>query len=302
MMPGTAAKRRSRKSGTATGNGPGGRRLENHEIVPLTAEQAERLDALYRTHAKRLMSYAYGKLSRTGRSNGEAWTLAEDLTQNMWVRIARSGEGDVLGSEREWTEDYTLKVLFNRVKREMSEHFNLLRSSEAPVDWSDPLTCDKLCPLMPSGCAWAELPEHLAKMVAKLPDAEREALLLRLDGTPNRVMGERLGCSESTAARRAKTALLLLQIDNPELSGPKVAIESLPGWEQRALSELTPAQRECLLRLDPGPRQTLLLKHQGLTDKAIAERLGVRRDKVAEASLCAPMLRSLSAEDMERAA
>ncbi|MFJ2005978.1 sigma factor-like helix-turn-helix DNA-binding protein [Streptomyces chartreusis] len=270
--------------------------------MPLAAEQSERLAALYETHGARLMRYAYSQLSRRGRGNGEAWALAEDITQNMWVQVARSGASDVLGSEQEWSEDYTLKVLFARVKRQISEHFKLLRSSEAPVDWSDADTCNTLCPLLPAQCAWAELPDYLAKMVAALPEREREALLLRLDGTPHVQMGDRLGCSPSTADRLAKTAILMLQIDNPELSADPVALESLPEWEQRALAELSTAQREALLRLDDGPRQTLLLKVQGLSDHAIAKRLGVRRDRVAEASLCAPVLSALTAEDMERAA
>ncbi|MEV7675821.1 sigma factor-like helix-turn-helix DNA-binding protein [Streptomyces sp. NPDC088752] len=271
-------------------------------MVPLTAAQSQRLASLFETHGDRLMRYAYSRLSRTGRSNGEAWALAEDLTQSMWVQAARSGARDLLNEDEQWTEDAERKVLFARVKREMSEHFKLMRSSEAPVDWSDPVTCNTLCPLLSGQCAWAELPDYLARMVAALPQREREALLLKLDGTPHKLMGERLGCSESTADRLAKTAILMLQIDNPELSFDPVALESLPEWEQQALSELSAAQREALLRLDEGPRQTLLLKSQGLSDHAIAKRLGVRRDRVAEASLCAPVLSALTAADMEQAA
>ncbi|MCX5246980.1 hypothetical protein OG895_17370 [Streptomyces sp. NBC_00201] len=270
--------------------------------MPLTAEQSERLAVLFETHGARLMRYAYSQLSRNGRGNGEAWALAEDITQSMWVRVARSGATDVLGSEQQWTEDYTLKVLFIRVKREISEYFKLMRSAEAPVDWSDPATCNTLCPLLPGQCAWADLPDYLAKMVAALPEREREALLLKLDGTPHVQMGDRLGCSPSTADRLAKTALLMLQIDNPELSADPVALESLPEWEQRAMAKLSAAQREALLRLDDGPRQTLLLKSQGLSDHQIAKRLGIRRDRVAEASLCEPVLSALTAEDMEQAA
>ncbi|MEW1635055.1 sigma factor-like helix-turn-helix DNA-binding protein [Streptomyces sp. NPDC093801] len=269
--------------------------------MPLTAVQSQRLAALYEAHGTRLVRYAYSRLSRTGRGNGEAWALAEDITQSMWVQVARSGARDLL-SDQSWSEDSALKVLFARVKREISEHFKLLRSSEAPVDWSDPITCKTLCPLLPGQCAWAELPDYLAKMVAALPEREREALLLKLDGTPHKLMGERLECSESTADRLAKTAILMLQIDNPELSADPVALESLPEWEQAALAELSAAQRHALLRLDEGPRQALLLKSQGLSDHAIAKRLGVRRDRVAEASLCAPVLSALTAQDMEQAA
>ncbi|MES9554642.1 MULTISPECIES: sigma factor-like helix-turn-helix DNA-binding protein [unclassified Streptomyces] len=298
-MPGTVAKRRNRSSGTATGNGPGGRRLESGEIIPLTAEQSDQLAVLFEAYGDRLVRYAYSRLCRTRMGNGEAWALAEDAVQSMWVRVARSGASDVLGHP-EWSETQTRKVLFVRVKREIAEHFALLRSSETAVDWTEPATCNVLCPLMPSQCAWADLPDYLARMVAALPEREREALLLKLDGTPHKVMGERLKCSESTADRLAKTAILLLQIDNPELSHPPVAMESLPEWEQHALTALSAARREVLLRLDDVARSALLLNGEVPT-RDIAKRLGVSRERVG-AAVCAPVLRALGAEDMEQAA
>ncbi|MEU6825600.1 sigma factor-like helix-turn-helix DNA-binding protein [Streptomyces atriruber] len=300
-MPGTVAERRNRKSGTATGNGPGGRRLESGEVVRLTAKQTDRLAALFEAHGNRLVRYAYSRLAGTRMGNGEAWALAEDVVQSMWVRVGRNGTSDVLGHP-EWSETETRKVLFVRVRREIADHFKLLRSSETVVDWTDQGTCNVLCPLLPSQCAWVDLPPYLAKMVAALPQREREALLLKLDGMPHVQMGDRLGCSPSTADRLAKTAVLMLQIDNPELSADPVALESLPQWEQQALAERSTAQREALLRLEEGPRQTLLLKHQGLSDHEIAKRLGARRDRVAEASLCAPVLSALTAGDMGQAA
>ncbi|MFE9574265.1 sigma factor-like helix-turn-helix DNA-binding protein [Streptomyces sp. NPDC006692] len=299
MMPGTVAKR-SRKSGVAPGNGPGGRRLEPGECVPLTSKQSERLASLYETYGNRLVRYACSRLMRTGRSNGEAWALGEDIVQSMWLQVGRTDTKGLLGDET-WPEEKVRQVLFARVKRAMSDHFNVLRASERPVDWSDPATCNMLCPLLPSGCAWVDLPPYLAKMVSALPEREREALLLKLDGTPHRIMGERMGCSESTADRLAKTALLLLQIDNPELSGPPASVESLPQWEQRALAERSTAQREVLLRLDETARQALLLNDK-LPTREIAQRLGVARERVMGATMCAPVLRALDAKDMAVAA
>ncbi|MGW8327955.1 sigma factor-like helix-turn-helix DNA-binding protein [Streptomyces sp. NPDC055897] len=246
------------------------------------------------------MRYACSRLMRTGRSNGEAWSLGEDIVQSMWLQLGRTDATGLLGDES-WPEEQVRKVLFARVKRAMSDHFNVLRASERPVDWSDPATCKTLCPLLPSGCAWVELPPYLTKMVSALPEREREALLLKLDGTPHRLMGERMGCSESTADRLAKTALLLLQIDNPELSGLPVPEESLPVWEQRALAERSAAQREVLLRLDETARQALLLSAE-LPTREIARRLGVARERVMGATMCAPVLRALDTKDMEQAA
>ncbi|MEU2869488.1 sigma-70 family RNA polymerase sigma factor [Streptomyces olivoreticuli] len=268
--------------------------------MALTLEQSERLAALYETYGSRLVRYAYSRLARTGRGSGEAWALSEDIVQSMWLNLARSDARALLG-DQPWPEDQVRKVLYARVKREIAEHFKLLRSSEQPVDWSDRSTCNKLCPLLPSGCAWVDLPLYLAAMVVALPEREREALLLKLDGMPHKLMGERLGCSASTADRLAKTAVLLLQIDNPELSAPPVALESLPSWEQRALTKRSAAQREVLLRLDETARQALLLNDE-LPTREIARRLGVSRERVMGAAMCAPVLRALDARDMEQAA
>ncbi|WP_329100578.1 sigma-70 family RNA polymerase sigma factor [Streptomyces sp. NBC_01439] len=274
--------------------------MENGEIIPLTAEQSDRLAVLFDAYGDRLVRFAYSRLCGTRMGNGEAWALAEDVVQSMWVRVARSGATDVLGHP-EWSETEIRKVLFVRVKREIAEHFALMRSSETVVDWTEPATCNTLCPLLPNQCAWVDLPDYLARMVAALPEREREALLLKLDGMPHTAMGERLGCSASTADRLAKTAILLLQIDNPELSCSPVDMESLPEWEQRALAARSAAQREVLLRLDDVARGALLLSPEVPT-RDIAKRLGVSRERVMGATVCAPVLRALGAADMERAA
>ncbi|MFE9384402.1 sigma factor-like helix-turn-helix DNA-binding protein [Streptomyces sp. NPDC007025] len=256
---------------------------------------------LYEKFGGRLVRYAYSRLARTGRPAGEAWVLAEDIVQSMWLSVARYGAADLL-REEPWEEDEALHLLFIRVKRAMSEHFKVMRSSEEPVDWQDPVTCNTLCPLMPSGCVLAELPDYLTKLVARLPQREREALMLRLDGIPFVQMGERLGCSTSTADRLTKTAVLLLQIDNPELSGPMTALESLPEWEQCALADVSDAKRQVLLRMPPEDRQTILLKDQGLDNRTIAKRLGIDRGRVGAAAQCTPVLNALPNADVAVAA
>nr|WP_251076658.1 GntR family transcriptional regulator [Streptomyces benahoarensis] len=272
-MPGTVAERTTSR-----------RRVG--EIVPLTAEQSDRLATLYEEYGRRLVGYAYSQLQGRGHIGSGAWKLAEDVTQEMWVQLARDGgRCPLLGDE---SEEYGAGLLFHRVKQAISHHFHLFSSDETSMDFDDPVICNWLCPLMPGQCALVELPAYLAKMVDALPEQERAALLLMLDGLDPRSMAEQLGCGDTTAVRLANAAVLMLQIDNPELTREPVAPESLPEWEQRALSELTAERRAALLRLEPVARQALLLKHQGLGRREIVKRLGLTYDTVGALFRCAP--------------
>jgi DNA-directed RNA polymerase specialized sigma24 family protein len=262
------------------------------EIVPLTAEQSDRLAALYEAYGRRLVRYAYSQLRKWGQSGTAAWTLAEDITQTMWVEVARWGGRGPLLSGEELSEDSTRALLHHNVKQHVVYYMCGKAAGDIPVDFDDPVTCNRLCPMMPSGCALVELPAYLAKMVDALPEQERAALLLSLDGLDPRSMAEHLGCGDSTAERLAGAAVLMLQIDNPELSREPVAQESLPKWERKALSELSPERRAALLRLEPVTRQALLLKHQGVSKGEIAKRLSLSYDAVATIVRCAPASRT----------
>ncbi|MEV8562231.1 sigma factor-like helix-turn-helix DNA-binding protein [Streptomyces sp. NPDC051917] len=277
-MPGTIAERTASQ-----------RKARRSEIVPLTAEQSDRLASLYEAYGTRLVRYAYSQLGKWGVSGTAAWTLAEDITQIMWVEVARWGGTSPLLSGEKPSEDFSPRALLHHnVKQHVIYHMCGKAAGDLPVDFGDPVTCKWLCPMMPSGCALVELPAYLATMVDALPEQERAALLLMLDGLDPRSMAEHLDCADSTAERLAGAAVLMLQIDNPELSHEPVALESLPKWEQRALSELSPERRAALLRLESVTRQALLLKHQGVSKGEIAKRLGLGYDAVAAILRCAP--------------
>lgn len=256
----------------------------NGEIVPLTAEQSDRLASLYEECGARLVRYALSLLTRYGRKGAGARALAEDIAQSMWVQVAREGARGPLGED-----ESPVGLLFYRVRVETLGYVSGRAASEIPVDLEDPVACRGLCPLLPSGCALVELPDYLSKMVDALPEQERAALLLMLDGLTPRSMAEHLGCGDSTAVRLADAAVLLLQIDNPELSSREpVTLESLPKWEQRALLELGPERRAALLRLESVPRQAMLLKHQGAANREIRERLDLSYDAVLTLVRCVP--------------
>ncbi|MFB6883429.1 sigma factor-like helix-turn-helix DNA-binding protein [Streptomyces noursei] len=302
-MPGTIAERAARKS-SARGNGPGGRKLEQGEIVPLTTKQSERLAELYEEFGNgRLESYAARKLMNRGLPFVRARELAEDITQDAWVTVARETTKQLMTAET-LSGDERRILLFARVKDMISQHFRRLPNTEEPVDWTDPVTCNTLCRSLPSGCARTVLPAYLDAMVSALPEKERTALLLRLEGMNMRLVAEHVGCSYPTANRLVESALLLIQIDNPELSADPVPLESLQPWEREELTHMSAAQRAALLRMDETSRRALLLHlGQGLNITEVARRLDVPRYQVLPVlGACATALRALTADDMEQAA
>ncbi|TXJ85263.1 hypothetical protein E2C11_05040 [Streptomyces lavendulae] len=302
-MPGTVTKRSTKETGSR-GNGPGGRKLEPGEIIALTSEQSERLAELYAEWGGgRLESYTARKLMNYGVSRAQARELAEDITQDVWVGVARETAKPLMAAGT-LSADERRMFLFGRVKTEVNQFFRRGSSTEYPVDFTDPVTCNTLCPVLPDGCARTALPGYLDAMVAKLPEREREALLLRLEGMPMRRLAERLGVSYPTATRLVETALLLIQIDNPQLSTDPVPLESLAKWEREELAHMSAAQRAALLRMGEVSRRALLLHvGQGLSITEVARRLDVPRYQVLPVlGACATALRSLTADDMERAA
>lgn len=302
-MPGTITKR-SGKQTDSRGNGPGGRKLERGEIIALTPKQSERLAELYAEFGGgRLERYTARKLMNYGLRPARANELAEDIAQDVWVGVARETTKPLMAAD-ELSEDERRIFLFGRVKTEVHQYFRRGSTAEYPVDFTDPVTCNLVCPVLPGGCARTVLPGYLNTMVSALPERERMALLLRLEGMNMRLVAEHLGVSYPTANRLVETALLLIQIDNPELSSAPVPVESLPTWERDELAHMSAAQRAALLRMDETSRRALLLHvGQGLNITEVARRLDVPRYQVLPVlGACATALRALTADDLEQAA
>lgn len=307
MMPGTIAERSVEQVTESVqvreGNGPGGRRLGRGEDIPMTAEQSARLGALYEEYGARLVQYACRKLMNRGVESCAAADLAPDIAQEAWVDLARTGAKDLLG-DKVFSEDETRWILFARVKTRILAHYKRSKSHEMPIDWEDPSNRKALSTLLPDTSAAPSLSGFLAPMVDRLPEPQREALLGHLDGLSQEKIGFRLGCPGATAQRLVDQAVLLLQIDNPELSNGPVSVASLPAWQRRALSTLSEVQRAVLLRLDSLHRQILLL---GLTEnlgvRPVSARLGAPRTHVQPVlSVGLSALRALATDDMAAAA
>uniref|UniRef100_UPI00117CEA79 RNA polymerase sigma factor n=1 Tax=Streptomyces sp. or20 TaxID=1828016 RepID=UPI00117CEA79 len=242
------------------GNGPGGRRLGRGEDIRMSEEASARMGVLYAEYGDRLVHYARRKLLNRGVVPGVAAHLAEEIAQEAWVEVARTGAKDLLAPDAatRYSADETRYMLWGRVKTRILAHFKRSASHESPVDWEDPATCVRLCPALEDElaqrCQLGALPGYLATMVAALPEPEREALLARAYGVPQQQTAELLkeqgvkGMPQTLVAR----AVLLLLIDNPELSGPPAT--GLPSWQRDALGRVSWAQRQVLLRMDDWPR------------------------------------------------
>ncbi|MFI9548479.1 GntR family transcriptional regulator [Streptomyces sp. NPDC052016] len=272
------AERRAER-GTSRGNGPGGRRLRQGEDIPLTAEQSQRLSSLYERYGSYLVFYAKRKLVGYGFSVSAAETLAEDIAQNTWIEVSRTGAKDLLAPEP-LSESDTRAFLCVRVQNRLGKYFKRSSSYERPMDFSDPITAYVLAPMVEEQqeTPLAEPSEQLLRLLADLPDREREALLMRLDDCSKVVVADRLGCSLHTGDRLVETALLRIQMCHPEMAREPVALESLPAWQRQALATLDDTRRQALLRIGDLPRQVLLMHlAEGLESKQIAARLGVDR-------------------------
>lgn len=251
--------------------------------MPMTSEQSQRFGELFEQYNAMLVCYAYGKLTKAGVASVRATSLAEDLAQEAWLDVARSGAKDLLRPGYLSAED-TRICLYARVKTRVVKHFRRRSTSEQPVDWEDPRTCFVLCPSLPEQCALAAPSESLLQLVSSLPEREQEALLASVDGRTDKAVAALLGCTPGNARKLIDTAVLRLQLCHPKAAPEPVAVESLPAPQQEALARLEESQREALLRIDDKARQVLLLHlAEGLDSNAIAARLGVARSTIAAA-------------------
>lgn len=270
----------------------------------MSAEASARMGVLFAEYGEGLVFYARRKLLNRGMPAGTAHHLAEEIAQEAWVEVARTGAKDLLAPDAavRFSADETRYMLWGRVKTRILAHYKRSASYERAVDWEDRGTCAVLCSALEDElarrCQLGALPGYLAPMVAALPEAEREALLAKAYGVPEEQAAEllkRLGVKGKPRTLVARAVLLLLR-DNPELSGPRATRASLPQWQRDALGHVSHAQRELLLRLDDWTRHVLLLHLvEGLNTVQIAERLEVPRSRVLPVlSGCAALMAEMT--------
>ncbi|MGW2545939.1 RNA polymerase sigma factor, partial [Kitasatospora sp. NPDC001574] len=155
-----------------------------------TSEPVDRLDALFRLHGRRLVGFITGLVNDSDRP------LAEDLAQEVWIQAGRAVHGLRLPDERAFS---WLAVV---ARHTVGQHYRRKGSHEIAMDWSDPVAVRSLDANTAPADEPADLPGLYRPIIEALPDEQRTALMLRLDGLSYRAAAARTGLSDRCIRNR----------------------------------------------------------------------------------------------------
>nr|WP_181391951.1 hypothetical protein [Streptomyces rochei] len=259
--------RRSRRVPGLRGTGPGGRRLEQGEDIPLERAEAERLAVLFAAHGGRVLRAIEGRLYRQGVDWGQAQELAEDLAAGMWLQVARKERAGLLSGGM--TDEQERIRLYLLAKQAVGKYWQVKSAGhrERATDFAAPewraLEAGPLVSVAP------ELPQRCREFLARLPHRMRQALVEHCYGVSSEGVADRLGVSLSSAKRIVAQAAEALRADHQEQQArTEVGAPDL--------SALPQPLRERLASLSAVEQDMLLLRCAGLGEEAIAERLKVK--------------------------
>ncbi len=152
-------------------------------------------EAAFRELVERQLDLVYGTaLRRTGGDHG----MAREIAQVVFIDLARKAaalpRGVVLSG---WLHKHTGFVASKMIRTEQRR-----RQREHTAAMNSPADSDAQHAL------WESVAPHLDEVLAKLPEADRDAVILRyLEGRGLREVGSLLGVSENTARMRVARAL-----------------------------------------------------------------------------------------------
>lgn len=235
--------------------------LRTREDVPLSPEHAARVARLAREHGEHLVRYVAARLG-----GAAYWAEAQDVAQDVWVRVARGRVPELL---EETPDAYEWPRLAATARYLAMDAARTDRRREwAAVDdavWEqassgrDETACGVLG-LDPEDGPWA--PGCYADAVAALPPRQREVLEMRCrDGMSQDAIASRLGISRRAVQMHQQAAIDALR-----------GREGLPeGWE-RIVHRLPSAVQ----------REMVRLVASGVSQREAARRLGVSRSWAVE--------------------
>lgn len=156
---------------------------------------ARAMDVLVDRHAGRVYAFVL-------RFTGDA-SQAEDLTQEVWLRVLRSARG-FEGRARFTTWLFTLarSVCFDHHRSHQRRSARLPAIAEPQLET---LEAEAALPL--ERLADQELADHVLAAVSELPDAQREVFLLREEGLSMQEIAEVQETSRDTVKSRMRYAL-----------------------------------------------------------------------------------------------
>lgn len=139
----------------------------------LTPQAAQRLDRLFRLYNGRVTAIA--RQLANGVDDADDIAASAWLVASRWVHTLQADDEQAMG----WLATIT--------RHAVRDYYKPRRSHEVPSDWTDAVSSFAL-PTAPAAEDVAladpapELPEDLAALVDSLPEAEREVVLLRVQG------------------------------------------------------------------------------------------------------------------------
>ncbi|MFE6316391.1 sigma factor-like helix-turn-helix DNA-binding protein [Streptomyces rochei] len=227
--------------------------LRTAEDRPLSPEQAERVAALAAEHGDHLVRYAAARLG-----GAAYWAEAEEVAQEVWLRVARGRVPELLGAEPDPYEWPRLAATARYAAMEAARTDRRRETAAADdLAWErvssgrDETACAVL-DLDPEGGEWA--PGCYADAIARLTPRQREVLELQCrDGMTQAAIASRLGISVRAVQMHQQAAIAALRGDDTTLPADwEQVLHRLPSAAQRDMVRLVAtgtSQREAARRL-----------------------------------------------------
>lgn len=235
--------------------GPARVDLRTTEDRPLSPEQAETVRRLAETHGDHLVRYAAARLG-----GAVYWAEAEEVAQEVWVRVARGRVPELLAAEPDKYEWPRLAATARFVAMEAARTDRRREAArtneemwERATSGRDETVCAVLDLVDPEGESWA--PGCYADAVAALSPRQREVLELQCrDGMSQEAIAAQLGISRRAVQHSQQAAIAALRGREPSTlpDGWERVVHRLPSKVQRDMVRLVASgvsQRESARRL-----------------------------------------------------
>jgi RNA polymerase sigma-70 factor (ECF subfamily) len=162
-------------------------RLKSDEALMLAYQRGDTgaFDCLYRRHKDGLFAFLYRSCSRRA--------VVEELAQDAWVGVINSAATYRTEARfRTWLYQIAHNRLVDFWRRKDNQHTDLENAAE-PATVVNPESAD-------------ELAEQLMSAIGKLPNDQRDALLLQEQGFSQREIADITRCGEETVKSRLRYA------------------------------------------------------------------------------------------------